>query len=162
MADTSNRIAATAAIALVAFLLGGCTTPPTEQEQTMTPEESKQGLVELISSTRELMALPEDGWTPEYPLQADPCRLSNETDGINYIDVRTWTGDAEATELIEMVDDYWKSQGLTTELDVREGESGESHYWLVGRGGVVKNIGVTVIPGQVTLDGESICVVGEL
>jgi len=49
---------------------------------------------------------------------------------------------------------------MTTELDIRTGESGESDYWLVGRGRPVKNIGVTVIPGQVTLDGESICVVG--
>ncbi|GAA1779945.1 hypothetical protein GCM10009748_11340 [Agromyces lapidis] len=32
---------------------------------------------------------------------------------------------------------------------------------LIGRGGSVKNIRVTIIPGQVTLDGESWCVVGD-
>ncbi|MFE6964145.1 hypothetical protein ACFVAJ_03470 [Agromyces sp. NPDC057679] len=149
-------------VALIGALLAGCSAPPTEQEQTMTPEESKQALVELMSSTYDLMALSEEGWDPEYPLAADPCTLSNGTNGINYIDVRTWTGDVEATELIDAVRDSWTSEGLSTELDVRRRESGGSDYWLVGRGESVENIRIVIIPGQVTFDGESTCVVGEL
>lgn len=89
MAETVRRRVGLALPVLMGLLLAGCAASPTEQEQTMTPDESKNGLVGLMSSTRELMALPEDGWDPEYPLAADPCALSNSTDGINYIDVRT-------------------------------------------------------------------------
>jgi len=163
MANISRRIVGSGVVALLGVLLAGCTSPLTDQEQTMTPEESKNSLAELMSSTRELMALPEDGWDPEYPLAADPCTLSNRSMGINYIDVRTWAGspDPAPEELISTVRDHWESAGLAVTIaDQTKGD--DTLIRVIGRGDAVRNIRIVIIPGQVTLDGESVCVVGEL
>ncbi|WP_157432153.1 hypothetical protein [Agromyces italicus] len=130
----------------------------------MTQTESEHALSELMTSSREVLALPSEGWDQGYPLVPDPCILSNGDLGVDYVDLRTWTGDtgteADTDALLERVREHWEAQGLTTSLDVREGNPGDEPYlFFTGRGGPVQNIRVSVIPGQVTLDGESICVV---
>lgn len=129
----------------------------------MTPEESKLGLEGLMASTREIMALPEGGWDREFPLAADPCTLSNGSAGIDYIDVRTWAGtpDPDPEELIKAVQAHWESEGLVVTIsDQTKGE--DTLVRVTGHGESVRSVRIVIIPGQVTLDGESICVVGEL
>ncbi|KRC59140.1 hypothetical protein ASE14_15280 [Agromyces sp. Root81] len=114
-----------------------------------------------MTSTREVMGLDDEGWDPEFPLAPDPCTLSNDEQGINVVDVRTWTGDADADAVISEVQQHWEEKGLTTSIRDRS-NGGDTLVRLSGRDGPVANIRVTIVPGQVSLDGESVCVVGEL
>jgi len=149
------------AATIIGAALAGCSAAPTEQEATMTPDAAEQALIELMTSTREVMGLDEAGWDPEFPLAPDPCALSNDERGINFVDVRTWTGDTEADAVIAEVQQHWEEQGLTTSIR-DQSNGGHTLMRLIGRDGPVENIRVTIAPGQVSLDGESICVVGEL
>ena len=163
---TTRALKAATALA-AALMLAGCAQAPSEQERTMTPTESEQALIELIASTMKVMPLSDTAWDwgveNQTELLAGPCRLSNGELGANYIDDRTWTGDTDVDALVGTVQESWESLGLTTTIDVRgTGKPrSEQHIFLTGWGGPVKNIGITVIPGQVTLSGESICVVGD-
>ncbi|MFB9640892.1 hypothetical protein [Agromyces lapidis] len=128
----------------------------------MTPEHSKQALVDLMASTRAVMGLDEAGWDAAYELEPDPCSLSNDEAGVNFVDARYWAGetDPDPAELVDKVRAHWESAGLVTDVDDRS-KSGDTLIWLTGRGGPVEGMEMTIIPGQVALDGESVCVVGE-
>lgn len=138
----------------------------------MTPTESKETMLGLLASTVEASALPAEGWSytvdVHHELVPDPCTLPTWDPGVNYTSLIAWHGEtgteADVDELVEKVRTHWEAQGLTTRLDIRQaGTSGlDRHVWLVGEGGAdIDGIDITVIPGQVTLGGESLCVVDE-
>lgn len=69
--------------------------------------------------------------------------------------------DPDPEQLINTVRAHWESEGLVVTIsDQTRGD--DTLIRVTGRGGTVKNVRMVIIPGQVTLDGESICVVGEL
>jgi len=161
-----TAITSATAVGLLLLLLTGCA-GPSEQEQAMTPTESRETMLTLLASSRDATGIPAAEWSEPIDIQsdmaADPCAMSNGDTGVNFSTGRSWEGDTsddgEMEAVVQRVRDHWESNGMTTVRKVSPGP--KQIVRLIGEGAdEVRSIRTTIIPGKITISAESVCVVG--
>jgi hypothetical protein len=133
-----------AAICLVA----GCAASgaPSKKESTMSPEESRLAIVKLYAET--IAALGTTGWESIGQMSPTDCHLDGGSTGAFYPDSD-----------IAMVEKLWKSKGIQTTVK-RSSNKLDTTVRLIGVGGPVDSVEFDADTARTSLDGNSVCVVG--
>lgn len=133
------------AVLVVVGVVSGCV----GAEDVMSPEESRDVLVETIAETAALIEGP--GWVEDGEPSPQPCAVGGAR-GTKYAHGmwappqpdRDWLAD------VEKVAEYWESLGM----DVRIVRSGPAVF---GSGGPVQNISFSTDPGNYSISGTALC-----
>ncbi|RKR73473.1 hypothetical protein [Frondihabitans australicus] len=144
-------------------LLSSCSTAPSTQESTTTPDQSLAALYGFYQAT--VGALGASGWdappSPATDLDVTPesCRLSNGDAGIRYTDWLYGPPTVDPGASARLVSKYWKSRGLTVAVTAPHTNDDE---WDVRGADAHYNVMFTDNPRTASLSIVMPCITGDV
>ena len=153
---TRTPAAITIAAAAV-VLLAGCTTEHTTAEpRTMTSEQAKQAVVDIVDRS---YAEIDGDWTIRSGPAVQSCPLPGSGTGAAYSYIVDRKPGGTPQSDVAKLQDLWKAQGITTQAYENSGK--DPVRGVRGFGGPTTSIDLYADPVGYTIEGLSVCTVGD-
>lgn len=153
---TRTPAAITIAAAAV-VLLAGCTTEHTTAEpRTMTSEQAKQAIVDIVDRS---YAEIDGDWTIRSGPAVQSCELPSGGSGAAFTYIVDRAPGGEPSSDIKKLQHFWSGEGIKAG-PYKNGGSNPVHG-LSGVGGPTTSIDLYADPTGYTIEGFSVCTVGD-
>lgn len=144
-------------IAAAVVLLAGCTTEHTTAEQrTMTSAQAKQAVVDIVD--RSYAEIGGD-WTIRSGPAVQSCPLPGSGTGAAYSYIVDRKPGGTPQSDVAKLQDLWKAKGITTQAYENSGK--DPVRGVRGFGGPTTSIDLYADPVGYTIEGLSVCTVGD-
>lgn len=143
--------------AAAVVLLAGCTTEHTTAEpRTMTSDQAKQAVVDIVD--RSYAEIGGD-WTIRSGHAVQSCELPSGGSGAAFTSIVDRAPGGDPSSDIKKLQDLWKAKGITTQAYENSGK--DPVRGVRGSGGPTTSIDLYADPTGYTIEGLSVCTVGD-